>query len=298
MVVLPGFSDGHHPGAQSWTYKKAKSDYGKVVQDLKSDDEDDSDDDAKPQNDASSSSSSTRGGRGTRRSSRIDHEAMELQKQKLAELERKQAAVLERKRKKALAEARQRASMGASGAGNELTEEEKTVEAFKSSNEFPRNASSSVPKIYPDVDHDCVFFPVNGMSVPMHISTIKSCTLQEERTVAYLRVTFTTQATQVPRLQPCHSACANRAWRVKSLCPKLYYRSANARPQKSFDIPQQIKDFRSGCASTRRLRILSSRCHCKWPNDGSMGRLSNSRISLCAPNSGVGAERMACFRCI
>ena len=102
--------------------------------------------------------------RGTRRSSRIDHEAMELQKQKLAELERKQIAVLERRRQRALAEAKQRVK---SDESKSLTEEEKTIEAFKSSSEFPRRAAELPLKIYPDPDHDCRV-PCNESPDPVH----------------------------------------------------------------------------------------------------------------------------------
>jgi nucleosome binding factor SPN SPT16 subunit len=291
VVVLPGFSDGTHPGAQPWTQKKAKRAFNKVSQDLKSDDDDD-DESEEEEVAASSSSSSRSSSRGTRRSSRIDHEAMELQKQKLAELERKQAAVLERKRKRALAEARKRASMGDSGRSSELTEEEKTVEAFKSSSEFPRSATSTPPKIFPDVDHDCVFFPINGMSVPMHISTIKSCTLQEERTVAYLRVNFyfpgdSGAKASTPAIQHALSEFGEQ----KVFVRELYYRSTDVRALKDHlrDIRQQIKDFRQRMRQHEEAKdIIEQVSLRKWPNDGSKGRLEQLKDISMRPKLGRG----------
>jgi nucleosome binding factor SPN SPT16 subunit len=289
VVVNPGFSDGTHPGAQMWTYKKAKSAYGKVSQDLKSDDDEEEEEEEEASSSSSSSSSSSRG---TRRSSRIDHEAMELQKQKLVELERKQAAVLERKRKRALAEAAQRASMGDSGGSSELTEEEKTVEAFKSSSEFPRNATSTPVKIFPDVDHDCVFFPVNGMSVPMHISTIRSCTLQEERTVAYLRINFyfpgdSGAKAATPAIQHALAEFGEQ----KVFVRELYYRSADVRALKDHlrDIKQQVKDFRQRMRQSEEAKdIVEQVSLSKWPNDGSKGRLEQLKDISMRPKLGRG----------
>jgi nucleosome binding factor SPN SPT16 subunit len=200
--------------------------------------------------------------------------------------------VLERKRKRALAEARKRASMGDSGRSSELTEEEKTVEAFKSSSEFPRSATSTPPKIFPDVDHDCVFFPINGMSVPMHISTIKSCTLQEERTVAYLRVNFyfpgdSGAKASTPAIQHALSEFGEQ----KVFVRELYYRSTDVRALKDHlrDIRQQIKDFRQRMRQHEEAKdIIEQVSLRKWPNDGSKGRLEQLKDISMRPKLGRG----------
>lgn len=290
VVVQSGFSDGTHPGGQSWTYKKAKSVFNKVSQNLRSDDESEEEDDKPDESKGgSSSSNSSMATRGTRRSSRIDHEAMELQKQKLAELERKQVAVLERRRQRALAEAKQRVK---SDESKSLTEEEKTIEAFKSSSEFPRGAAGLPLKIYPDPDHDCVFFPINGMSVPMHICTIKSCTIQEERLLAYLRINFYFPGdlgakAASPAIQ--HALTVNAEKKV--FVRELYYRSADIRGLKDHlrDIKQMIKDFRQRLRQHEESKDIVEQVSLrKWPNDGSMGRLEKLKDISMRPKLGRG----------
>ena len=89
-------------------------------------------------------------GRGARRSSRIDHEAMEASKAKREELERKTLAVLKKRQKQALKAAQERAAKGGNGGNNGdvgFTEEEKTIEAYESSDKYPRNGTLKNSKI-------------------------------------------------------------------------------------------------------------------------------------------------------
>jgi nucleosome binding factor SPN SPT16 subunit len=97
-----------HQNAEILT-NRAKSEWGKVSFDITDSDEEEEEEEVEEAKSSSSSSSSSRSD-GTRRSSRIDHEAMDAQRAKLEELERKQLAVLKKRQEKALRDARDRAA--------------------------------------------------------------------------------------------------------------------------------------------------------------------------------------------
>ena len=261
----------HNQDAEPWTYRKCKSEWTKVSFDLSESGDESSDEDER---ESSSSSSSSAAGRGTRRSSRIDHEAMEAQKLKNEEAARKQANVLKKKQEKALREARARAAAGGmTDAG--LTEEEKRVEAFDSSSKYPRNACTTPPKIYVDVDHFAVFFPVNGMSVPFHVACIKSCSVNDERTMSYIRVNFfapndTGSKAASPAIQNALEEHTNQIF-VK----ELTYRSRDSRAlnDTSRKIKQLIKEYRQSMREKEEKKdVVEQQALRIWPNDGSQGR--------------------------
>ena len=283
-----------HQDAESWT-TKAKSDWGKVSFDITGSDEEDEDQDDDDDVDAvSKKESRSRGASGARRSSRIDHEAMNAQKAKREELERKQLAVLKKRQEKALRDARDRAAKGGDGGGenNGLSEEEKSIETFKSSDQYPRNATTTPPKIFVDVDHECIFFPINGMSVPFHISTLKNATVTDERKVSFLRVNFFSpndkgaRNSAAPAIQHALAEFANQVF-VK----ELVYRSEDARAinDHARQIKQLQKEFKMSMRETEEKKNIVEQVSLKkWPNDGSMGNIHQLKDISMRPKLGRG----------
>ena len=63
-------------------------------------------------------------------------------------------------------------------------------ESYKSISDIPKEAKRS--KIFIDKQHETVLFPIHGMLVPLHLSTIKNVSLSDEGEFVYLRVNFMT----------------------------------------------------------------------------------------------------------
>jgi len=280
--------------AEPWT-NKAKSEWGKVSFDISTSDSDEDDDESDDEAKKSPKKEDT--GRGARRSSRIDHEAMEASKAKREELERKTLAVLKKRQKQALKAAQERAAKGGNGGNNGdvgFTEEEKTIEAYESSDKYPRNGTNT-PKIYVDVDKDCVFFPVNGMSVPFHISTLKNATVTDERKVSFLRINFYSpndkaafgrSSTAAPAIQHALAEFQNQVF-VK----ELVYRSEDARSinDHARQIKQLQKEFKASMRETEEKKNIVEQVSLKkWPNDGSMGNIHQLKDISMRPKLGRG----------
>jgi len=217
---------------------------------------------------------------------------MEQQRAKLEELERKQLAVLKKRQEKALRDARDRAARKVGMDSNELTEEEKNIETFESSSDYPRNATKVLPSIFVDIDHECVFFPINGMSVPFHISTLKNATVTDERKVSFLRINFFTpndkaaKTTAAPAIKHALEEYSNQCF-VK----ELVYRSEDARGINDFarQIKQLQKDFKASLRETEEKKNIVEQLKLqKWPNDGSLGNIHQLKDISMRPKFGRG----------
>lgn len=70
------------------------------------------------------------------------------------------------------------------------TKVKKSVIAYKSLKEFPRENEISDLKIYVDKRNEAVILPIFGVPVPFHISTIKNVSTSVEGDYLYLRINF------------------------------------------------------------------------------------------------------------
>lgn len=70
------------------------------------------------------------------------------------------------------------------------TKERKSIIAYKSSKDFPRESEISDLKIHVDKKAEAVILPVFGVPVPFHISTIKNVSTSVEGDYLYLRINF------------------------------------------------------------------------------------------------------------
>ena len=62
------------------------------------------------------------------------------------------------------------------------------IKVYKSSQDYPRDVNTNQVKV--DMDKETLFLPINGRSVPFHISTIKSITRPDEDKATWMRVNF------------------------------------------------------------------------------------------------------------
>ncbi len=62
------------------------------------------------------------------------------------------------------------------------------IEAYPVTNKYPRDLPTA--QIFVDMDKESVFFPIGGLHVPFHISTIKNVTINDSDKVTSFRVNF------------------------------------------------------------------------------------------------------------
>lgn len=79
-----------------------------------------------------------------------------------------------------------------SKSGGERVEQKikKSIVAYKSQKDFPKDGDISDLKIFVDKKNEAVILPVFGMPVPFHISTIKNVSTSVEGDYLYLRINF------------------------------------------------------------------------------------------------------------
>lgn len=79
-----------------------------------------------------------------------------------------------------------------SKSGGEKTESKvrKSIIAYKSINQFPKENEIADLKIYVDKHNEAVILPIFGVPVPFHISTIKNVSTSVEGDYLYLRINF------------------------------------------------------------------------------------------------------------
>lgn len=82
------------------------------------------------------------------------------------------------------------ARLSKSSGGKVETKVKKSIVAYKSLKEFPRENEISDLKIYVDKRNEAVILPVFGVPVPFHISTIKNVSTSVEGDYLYLRINF------------------------------------------------------------------------------------------------------------
>lgn len=84
--------------------------------------------------------------------------------------------------------AKKRLSKG--GSGKTETKVRKSIVAYKSFKDFPKENDISDLKIYVDKHNEAVILPIFGVPVPFHISTIKNVSTSVEGDYLYLRINF------------------------------------------------------------------------------------------------------------
>lgn len=82
------------------------------------------------------------------------------------------------------------ARLSKSSGGNVEAKVKKSIVAYKSYKDFPRENEISDLKIYVDKKNETVLLPVFGVPVPFHISTIKNVSTSHEGDYLYLRINF------------------------------------------------------------------------------------------------------------
>lgn len=82
------------------------------------------------------------------------------------------------------------ARLSKSSGGKVETKVKKSIVAYKSLKEFPREPEISDLKIYVDKRNETVILPIFGVPVPFHISTIKNVSTSVEGDYLYLRINF------------------------------------------------------------------------------------------------------------
>jgi len=82
------------------------------------------------------------------------------------------------------------ARLSKSSSGKVETKVKKSIVAYKSLKEFPRENEISDLKIYVDKKNEAVILPIFGVPVPFHISTIKNVSTSVEGDYLYLRINF------------------------------------------------------------------------------------------------------------
>lgn len=93
--------------------------------------------------------------------------------------------------KKKINEARKRLKSGNSGendAEESLAKAAIDLRVYRSPVEYPRDVNSMQIRV--DMEKEAIFLPINGRSVPFHISTIKSITRPEEDKASWMRINF------------------------------------------------------------------------------------------------------------
>uniref|UniRef100_A0A6G1S525 FACT complex subunit n=1 Tax=Aceria tosichella TaxID=561515 RepID=A0A6G1S525_9ACAR len=83
-----------------------------------------------------------------------------------------------------------RARLSKSGGERVEQKAKKSVVAYKSTKDFPRENEISDLKIFVDKRNEAVILPVFGLPVPFHISTIKNVSTSVEGDYLYLRINF------------------------------------------------------------------------------------------------------------
>lgn len=76
------------------------------------------------------------------------------------------------------------------GSGKVETKVKKSIVAYKSFKDFPRENEISDLKIYVDKRNEAVILPIFGVPVPFHISTLKNVSTSVEGDYLYLRINF------------------------------------------------------------------------------------------------------------
>ena len=77
------------------------------------------------------------------------------------------------------------------GSGQKVeTKVKKSIVAYRSSKDFPRENEISDLKIFVDKKNEAVILPVFGVPVPFHVSTIKNVSTSVEGDYLYLRINF------------------------------------------------------------------------------------------------------------
>lgn len=82
------------------------------------------------------------------------------------------------------------ARLSKSSGGRTETKVKKSIVAYKSVKDFPRENEISDLKIYVDKKNETVILPIFGLPVPFHISTIKNVSTSVEGDYLYLRINF------------------------------------------------------------------------------------------------------------
>lgn len=82
------------------------------------------------------------------------------------------------------------ARLSKTSGGKVETKVKKSIVAYKSLKEFPRENEISDLKIYVDKRNETVILPIFGVPVPFHISTIKNVSTSVEGDYLYLRINF------------------------------------------------------------------------------------------------------------
>lgn len=83
-----------------------------------------------------------------------------------------------------------KARLSKSSGGKEAPKVKKSIVAYKSLKDFPRENEISDLKIYVDKRNETVILPIFGVPVPFHISTIKNVSTSVEGDYLYLRINF------------------------------------------------------------------------------------------------------------
>lgn len=83
-----------------------------------------------------------------------------------------------------------KARMSRSGGERVEHKVKKSIVAYKSSKDFPRENEISDLKIFVDKRNEAVILPIFGLPVPFHISTIKNVSTSVEGDYLYLRINF------------------------------------------------------------------------------------------------------------
>lgn len=119
------------------------------------------------------------------------------------------------------------------GSGEKVeTKVKKSIVAYKSLKEFPRENEISDLKIYVDKRNEAVILPVFGVPVPFHISTIKNVSTSVEGDYLYLRINFFFPGSTLEKGSVFPS---NEATFLK----ELTYRSYNLKEQGEVNSPAQ-----------------------------------------------------------
>jgi nucleosome binding factor SPN SPT16 subunit len=76
-------------------------------------------------------------------------------------------------------------------ANNEIEDQIKSavdLNTYKTSNDFPKDIHHNQVKV--DMDKEAIFLPINGRSIPFHVSTIKNISRPDEEKATWMRVNF------------------------------------------------------------------------------------------------------------
>lgn len=124
------------------------------------------------------------------------------------------------------------ARLSKGSAGKMETKVKKSIVAYKSVKDFPREPEISDLKIYVDKKNETVILPIFGVPVPFHISTIKNVSTSNEGEYTYLRINlfFPGSTLEKGSVFPTNEA---------TFLKELTYRSYNVKEQGEVNSPAQ-----------------------------------------------------------